>query len=77
MRAAVLDAAATLFALRGIDAVSLRDVAAEANVNLTLIRRYVGSREDLVSAVFSHVSEQARGPLPSIRWRARGTDLTR
>ena len=58
VRAAVLDAAATLFALRGVDGVSLRDVAAEADVNLTLIRRYVGSRDDLIAAVFAHVSEQ-------------------
>jgi len=58
VRNAVLDAAATLFALRGIDGVSLRDVAAEADVNLSLIRRYIGSRDDLIDAVFAHVSEQ-------------------
>ena len=58
MRAAVLDAAASLFAVRGIDGVSLRDVAAEADVNLSLIRRYIGSRDDLIAAVFAHVSEQ-------------------
>ena len=37
---------------------SLRDIAAEADVNLTLIRRYIGSRDDLIAAVFAHVSEQ-------------------
>jgi len=58
VRAAVLDSASTLFALRGVDAVSLRDIAAEADVNLTLIRRYIGSRDDLIDAVFAHVSEQ-------------------
>ncbi|MEI6622968.1 MAG: TetR/AcrR family transcriptional regulator [Actinomycetes bacterium] len=58
MRTAVLDAAATLFALRGIDAVSLRDIAAEADVNLTLIRRYIGNREDLITEVFEYVSVQ-------------------
>ena len=58
VRLAVLDAAATLFAWRGVDAVSLRDVAAEADVNLALIRRYVGSRDDLIVAVFDHVSDQ-------------------
>ena len=54
----MLDAAATLFAWRGVDAVSLRDIAAEADVNLALIRRYVGRREDVVVAVFDHVSDQ-------------------
>ncbi|MGV1036142.1 MAG: TetR/AcrR family transcriptional regulator [Candidatus Nanopelagicales bacterium] len=58
VRRAVLDAAATLFALRGVDAVSLRDVAAEADVHPSLIRRYIGRREDLVVQVFDHVSDQ-------------------
>jgi TetR/AcrR family transcriptional regulator, repressor for neighboring sulfatase len=54
----VLDAAAALFARRGVDAVSLRDIAAAADVNLSLIRRYIGRRDDLVTAVFHHVSDQ-------------------
>ena len=58
VRRAVLDAAAALFALRGVDAVSLRDIAAAADVHLSLIRRYIGSRDDLVAAVFRHVSDQ-------------------
>lgn len=40
--------AARLFAFRGVDAVSLRDIAASADVHLSLIRRYVGNRETLV-----------------------------
>ena len=58
VRRAVLDAAARLFALRGIDAVSLRDIAASADVHLALIRRYIGTREQLVLAVFDHLSDQ-------------------
>jgi len=58
VRHAVLDAAATLFALHGIDAVSLRDIAAEADVHLALIRRYVGTREELVLAVLDYLSDQ-------------------
>ncbi len=58
VRHAVLDAAATLFALHGIDAVSLRDIAAEADVHLALIRRYVGTREELVLAVVDYLSDQ-------------------
>ena len=54
----MLEAAATLFALRGIDAVSLRDIAAKAGVHLALIRRYVGTREQLVLAVFDYLSDQ-------------------
>lgn len=58
VREAVLDSAATLFALRGVDGVSLRDIAVDADVNLGLIRRYLGSRDDLIGAVFEHVSIQ-------------------
>jgi AcrR family transcriptional regulator len=58
VRRAVLEAAATLFAERGVDAVSLRDVAAEAQVHLALIGRYVGSRDELVAAVFDNLSER-------------------
>ena len=54
----MLDAAATLFALRGVDAVSLRDIAAKADVHLALIGRYIGNRDELVAAVFNHVSAQ-------------------
>jgi len=58
VRRAVLDAGASLFATRGVDAVSLRDVADEADVHFTLIRRYVGTRDDLVDAVFDDLSAQ-------------------
>ena len=58
VRRAVLDAAAALFALRGIDGVSLRDIAAAADVHVALIGRYVGHRDELVAEVFGHVSDQ-------------------
>ena len=58
VRQAVLEAAALLFAQRGVDAVSLRDIAAKADVHLALISRYVGNRDELVAAVFDHLSER-------------------
>jgi AcrR family transcriptional regulator len=54
----VLDAAARLFAFRGVDAVSLRDIAASAGVHLALISRYIGNREALVHAVFEDLSDK-------------------
>ena len=54
----MLDAAARLFAERGVDKVSLRDVAREANVQLGLIQRYVGSRQELVREAFDHLGRQ-------------------
>lgn len=55
-RRAVIDAATRLFTAKGVDAVSLRDVAAESGVHTELIRRYVGHRHDLVRVVFEDVS---------------------
>lgn len=51
-----MDAAAVLFAERGVDSVSLRDIAAKADVHVALIPRYVGSRARLVRDVFDHLS---------------------
>jgi len=49
--AAVVEAAAQLFAEHGPAGVSLRDVARAADVNLGLIHRHIGSKEDLLAAV--------------------------
>ena len=58
VRRAVLDAAAALFAVHGVDAVSLRDIAAAADVHVALIVRYIGHRDKLVAEVFGRVSDQ-------------------
>lgn len=58
VRRAVLDAAATLFAERGMDRVSLRDIAGAANVHPALIGRYIGTRDELVVAVLDDLSNQ-------------------
>jgi AcrR family transcriptional regulator len=58
VRRAVLDAAAELFVRRGLHRVSLRDVASTANVHPNLIRRYIGTRDDLIIAVFDDLSAQ-------------------
>ena len=55
---AALDAAASLFAERGIDGVSVREIADLADVHVALIRRYIGNREELVLEVFDDLSSQ-------------------
>jgi AcrR family transcriptional regulator len=50
VRDAVLEAAARRFAAEGPDA-SLRDIADDAGVNLGLIHRHVGNKDDLLRAV--------------------------
>jgi AcrR family transcriptional regulator len=53
-----LDAATRLFAAKGVDGVSLREVAAAADVHTELIRRYIGHRDDLIREVFDDVSRR-------------------
>ena len=58
VRRAILDAAATLFARRGVEQVTLRDVARASETHLALISRYVGNRQQLEMAVFDDLSAQ-------------------
>lgn len=55
---ALLDAAADLFARRGVRETSLRTIAGEARVNPGLISRYIGNKDDLVEAVLVDLTEQ-------------------
>lgn len=54
----MLDEAASLFAHRGLDRVSMRDIASAASVHPALIGRYIGGRDDLIRAVFDDLSSQ-------------------
>jgi AcrR family transcriptional regulator len=56
--AALIDAAAELFAEQGPAAVSVRAVAARAGVNHGLVHRHFGTKEDLQRAVFDHLAER-------------------
>ncbi len=52
--ATIRDAAVRLFARRGMDAVSVRDIAAEAGVSAALVMHHFGSKEGLRAAVDRH-----------------------
>lgn len=54
-RAVIRDEALRLFADRGADAVTVRDIAAAAGVSAALVIRHYGSRDGLVAAVDDHV----------------------
>lgn len=49
--AALLDAAALLFGEKGPNAVTVREIAAHANVNHALMHRHFGSKEALLDAI--------------------------
>jgi TetR/AcrR family transcriptional regulator, repressor for neighboring sulfatase len=55
VKVAIMEASAILIAERGVNSVSLRDIAKAANVNHGLITRHFGSKEALVMAVGLHL----------------------
>src|SRR5687768_4123329 len=65
--AAVLRAATNLFAERGPAAVSLRDVAAAADVTLSLINRHIGNKHALLAAVLAADLATQTGQAPDVR----------
>ena len=48
----IIETAETLFADRGYDGTSVRDIADEAGVNVAMISYYFGSKEKLMEALF-------------------------
>jgi AcrR family transcriptional regulator len=64
VRRATLSAATELFARRGVAAVSVREVAATAGVNPSLVHRYVGGKDQLLAAVLADLVEQLASDLP-------------
>jgi AcrR family transcriptional regulator len=60
----VIAAARERFAAHGLTA-SLRDIAADAGVNLGLVHRHFGSKEALVRAVFADAAETGRTRIAS------------
>lgn len=57
-RARIRDAAVRLFADRGIDATTVRDIAREAGVSAGLLRHHFGSKEDLRDACDRYALDQ-------------------
>jgi AcrR family transcriptional regulator len=63
-RAALLDAAAGLFAERGYDRTTVRDIAGRAGVNQALLFRYFGSKEALFTAVVARTGQDVLAESP-------------
>ena len=67
--AAILTAAAELFAEHGPAATSIRDIAARSKVNHGLVFRHFGTKEQLVGAVLDHLganlTELLAGEVPA------------
>ncbi|MFB9431351.1 TetR/AcrR family transcriptional regulator [Streptoalloteichus tenebrarius] len=57
-RAALLEAAAALFAEQGYERTTVREVAARAGVNQALLFRYFGSKEELFAEVLAAQNDE-------------------
>lgn len=56
----IIDAAEKLFALKGFEGASVRDIAHEADVNVAMISYYFGSKEKLMEAIFEARTQNIR-----------------
>ncbi|MCE7011560.1 TetR family transcriptional regulator [Kibdelosporangium philippinense] len=63
-KVALLDAARDLFADRGYDRTTVRDIAARAGVNQALLFRYFGSKEALFAAVVARSGKERLAEYP-------------
>ena len=64
-RAALLEAAAKLFAERGFDRTTVRDIASLAGVNQALLFRYYGSKDALFATVMASRSRELLADSPA------------
>ena len=62
-RTAILDAAKKLFAAKGFDAATVRDICAEAGANIALVSRYFGSKSELYAEVCRSLFDGLAAPL--------------
>ncbi|MFC0113320.1 TetR/AcrR family transcriptional regulator [Kibdelosporangium aridum] len=70
-KVALLDAARDLFAERGYDRTTVRDIAGRAGVNQALLFRYFGSKEALFAAVIARSGREHLAEIPSDQVFAR------
>jgi AcrR family transcriptional regulator len=55
-----MEIAETLFAEKGFNGTSVRDIAEKANVNLAMVSYYFGSKDKLLEALFSYRGEHLK-----------------
>lgn len=75
VRAALIDAAARMFAEQGPRAVSVREVAREAGVNHGLVHRHFGSKEGLLQEVMAHLASRIAGSMGEVSGSESLADL--
>ena len=74
-RQKILDAAAKLFAVGGLDGTSTRDIAKESGLNLSLISYYFGGKEGLYVAVIREFAIQVKDKIEAMVERFEKSEL--
>jgi AcrR family transcriptional regulator len=62
----IMETAEMLFAEKGFNGTSVRDIADKAHVNLAMISYYFGSKDKLLEALFTYRGEQSKLKLESM-----------
>jgi AcrR family transcriptional regulator len=62
----IMETAEILFAEKGFNGTSIRDIAEKANVNLAMVSYYFGSKDKLLEALFSYRGEHLKLKLENI-----------
>src|SRR5690349_23358472 len=62
----IMETAENLFAEKGFNGTSVRDIAEKAHVNLAMISYYFGSKDKLLEALFAFRGETMKVTLESI-----------
>lgn len=62
----ILDKAELLFAEKGFDGTTVRDIANSAGINVAMISYYFGSKEKLMEALFKHRMQMTQARLEDI-----------
>jgi AcrR family transcriptional regulator len=75
VKAALIDSAAELFSTRGPSAVGVREIAQRAGVNHGLVHRHFGSKEALLRAVMTKLSQEVSASLGPPRPDERLSEL--
>ncbi|MBN9297253.1 MAG: TetR/AcrR family transcriptional regulator [Filimonas sp.] len=71
----IINTAIELFAVKGFEGTSIRDLAATAGVNLAMINYYFGSKEKLFESIIDHKAAYSRDALASIANDASMTQM--
>ncbi len=62
----IIEVAERLFAQKGFAGTSVRDIAHEADINISMISYYFGSKEKLIEALFKVRTEETRSRIETV-----------